>query len=880
MARTLEDLIIVKRTALRYLLARESRLLALGKRPVNKKIANFVRDHQNEENVWATFMDTLNEDLTRNIKVYSLKFDSEDCSVIKNTPKRCRLDSESRNILEHYKIVTCGGRMVDSPIATVEEGQLQGKLVHSPSGKAFYSFQGIPYAKPPIGSLRFRAPQPPEPWEGIRDATTEGNSSAQLDYLANNQYLGDENCLFLNVYTPTLDGEFLPVMVYVHGGGFRWGSSSTYYFGGDYLVEKDVVIVTINYRCGPLGFLSLNTPEVPGNAGMKDMVQALRWVKQNIQNFGGNSRNLTIFGESAGGVSVSLLTASPMSKDLISKAIIQSGTALCSWGMQNNPLENARVLASELGCESKDLHEILEYLSTTPVRDIVEAAERMNPTQAFVTGKTLFGPVVEKEFAGVEAFLTEAFISVLTSGRVADVPIMIGSNALEFTYDPLSDDLLSFVPPELNIETNTPESLAIVEGIKQLYFKEDPTVDKYKLLSDFLINIGTHRYVQYLLNVTNKPVYYYKFGYVGELNISKDIFKSVSLNYAAHFDELGYLFKNEPTKDVEPTPQDVKTRERMLRLWTNFAKTGNPTPDENHYLTVTWLPATKDKVYYMNINNELTMDTNPDKEKMEFWDNLYSKYFKIWDHQITNDDVTPISAPISPKSEPISPKSEPISPKNEPIIVATSPLIVEETIITTVTTVVNEKGEEKTSTEVLVDVQDSTGQHYQESFNDLKGNLEQNFDHVQDKLAQIPDNLTQIPDNIAQVPDNIAQVPDNIAQVQGNLKNETMFVVDNPIKPDVIITGHSVVDEFPEKLVNIVKLQEKFSNNQNGGEEHKFNGNFEKKPRPSNEIKMVQNSNINPKDVIRANDPPEDDLPKNIGVNKFVNFFESLGGKK
>lgn len=372
-----------------------------------------------------------------------------------------------------------------------------------------------------------------------------------------------------------MDGEFLPVMVYIHGGGFRFGSGSSYFFGGDYLVEKDVVIVTINYRCGALGFLSLNTPEVPGNAGMKDMVQALRWVKQNIKSFGGNSRNLTIFGESAGGVAVSYLTASPMSKDLISKAIIQSGNALNSWGIQRNPLQNARTLASELGCESTDVNEILEYLSTTPVRDIVEATERMKPFDAFVeSGSSYFVPVVEKEFPGVEAFLTEAFISILTSGRTADIPIMIGSNTLEFTFDG-KDDLQTYFPIELNIKKDSPESLALIEDIKKLYFTTDnPEVDKWKLLSDFIINIGTHRYVQYLLNVTNRPIYYYKFGYVGSLNISKPLFKSVSLGFAGHLDELGYLFKNETTKDVEPTPQDIKTRERMLRLWTNFAKTG------------------------------------------------------------------------------------------------------------------------------------------------------------------------------------------------------------------------------------------------------------------------------------------------------------------
>lgn len=366
-------------------------------------------------------------------------------------------------------------------------------------------------------------------------------------------------------------------MVYFHGGCYRMGSGNSALYGADYLVEKDVVVVTINYRLGPLGFLCLNTPEVPGNAGLKDVVQALRWVKENIKSFGGNSGNITVFGESCGGAIVSLLTASPSSRNMFNKAIIQSGIALNHWSYQQTPLENAKVLARELGCESSDVGEIYEFLMTTPVKDVIEAVERISPIESVLNDcKIIFAPVVEKEFPGVEAFQTEPFIDVLTSGRLAEIPVMVGSTTLEFNFKKDSDDLQSYIPSDLQIERNTPESLAIAEKIKDLYFKGNPTSveslnDTFHLMSDYSINIGIHRYIKYLVNNTNKPIYYYKFDYIGELNISSALTQS---KQAGHMDDCAYLFRSDMQKTVEPTPQDVKMRERMLRLWTNFAKCG------------------------------------------------------------------------------------------------------------------------------------------------------------------------------------------------------------------------------------------------------------------------------------------------------------------
>ncbi|CAH0761910.1 unnamed protein product [Diatraea saccharalis] len=687
-----------------------------------------------------------------------------------------------------------GGRMTEAPIVTVEQGQLQGKTVNSPSGKGFYSFQGIPYAKPPLGTLRFKAPEPADPWDGVRDATSEGNVCPQIDPILTKEFIGDENCLYLNIYTPNLDGAFLPVMIYIHGGGFKNGSGSASLYGGDFLVEKDVVVVTINHRLGALGFLSLNTPEVPGNAGLKDIVQAIRWVKENIHNFGGNSGNLTVFGESSGGVATAILTASHTAKVLISKAIIQSGTAIDNSVFQKSPISNARRLVQQLGGEAEDVDDILEFLNATSARELVEATEKLS------NEGLNFGATIEKEFPGVESVITESFSDILTSGRVANIPIMIGSTTLELTLERKSDDLQDLIPEELHIERNSEQSLEIADKIKSLYFKGSHTGveslnEYFELLSDTMINIHTHRHVKYLVQVSNKPIYYYKFDYVGELNWSKKLLSSLGLHHAGHMDELGYLFKNEIMKDVEPTPQDLKMRERMVRMWTNFAKSGNPTPEENYYLTVTWLPVTRDNLYYLNLGSELSLGSNPDKEKMDFWDEVYSKYFRIWEQpKAITEEVVRKSDKIVPVPEqtPAAFHDE-TTPESEPTPEVVSPVQIVET----------PAEPEPSQTEEVIDqievVQETT-------------------------LVEVTDN-------------------------NGFVKEEV------PTEP--------ITKSEPEP-VNII----------NG------NGNEVKKPRTSNEIKMVQQPNGTPKDVIRANDPPEDDLPKNIGVNKFVNFFESLGGKK
>lgn len=365
-------------------------------------------------------------------------------------------------------------------------------------------------------------------------------------------------------------------MIFIQGDGFKFGSGNID-LGPDYLVAKDVVIVTLNYRSGVFGFLSLNIPEVPGNAGMKDIAAAMKWVKSNIDNFGGNPENLTVFGQGAGGAAVSYLTVSPLTKKSISKAIIQSGTAFNFWALQKNPVESATNLANCLGCKSSDPEKILEHLQNCSAIELVKGYDAMISKDDFLGNFSPFGPVIENYFADVEAFIIEPFSDLVRSGRIADAPIMIGTCGLELSYEKVNEDLQVFIPEEINVTKNSKESLAIVQKLKQLYAivndGDSKSLDGYsRLASDRAVKADTVKYIKYLVEVDKQPVYYYNFNYTGAFNISRK--KHGNLKDALNMDELGYLFRSKYQEDVVHSGRDVEMKERMLRMWTNFAKTG------------------------------------------------------------------------------------------------------------------------------------------------------------------------------------------------------------------------------------------------------------------------------------------------------------------
>ncbi|KAF3832290.1 hypothetical protein F7725_025955 [Dissostichus mawsoni] len=276
-----------------------------------------------------------------------------------------------------------------APEVHTKLGSLRGQTL-SVKGQenGVHAYLGIPFAKPPVGpALRLAAPQPVEGWEGVRDATKQPPMCVQykkfaLDLL---EKLGgmvvdlpdiSEDCLYLNIYTPadrTPDAK-LPVMVWIHGGGFAMGSAST--FDGSALAAyQDMVVVLIQYRLGLLGFLSTGDEHMSGNFGMLDQVEALRWIQQHIHNFGGNPDVVTIFGESAGGVSVSLLLLSPLSDGLFHHAIAESGTAVLDMVVVNDPLPVAQMVANMSGCSLESTQKIADCMRIVNVKTIEALGE-------------------------------------------------------------------------------------------------------------------------------------------------------------------------------------------------------------------------------------------------------------------------------------------------------------------------------------------------------------------------------------------------------------------------------------------------------------------------------------------------------------------------
>ena len=318
------------------------------------------------------------------------------------------------------------------PIVNTRYGQLQGQTEDD-----LHVFRGIPFAAPPVGDLRFRAPRPPEPWDGVREANEVGYGSMQM-FVPGLELLGawempvDEDCLTLNIWTPGLDDAKRPVMFWIHGGGFAGGSGATPIYDGQHLARRgDVVVVTINYRLGALGFLynqaftDADDPQT-GNYGMRDQVAALEWVRDHISQFGGDPNNVTIFGESAGGMSVGVLLGAAEAEGLFHKAIPQSGA-----GHHSLPTEIAEEVCRRYCAILEVSPDDAASLRGIPAQDMLDAqgAMQADPETSALTGRYLmpFSPVVE------QSFLETLPIEAVRNGRSKDVDLLCGTIEDEWT---------------------------------------------------------------------------------------------------------------------------------------------------------------------------------------------------------------------------------------------------------------------------------------------------------------------------------------------------------------------------------------------------------------------------------------------------------------
>jgi cholinesterase len=286
------------------------------------------------------------------------------------------------------------------PVVETEYGPVKGVQKTSVLGRKYFSFQSIPYMKAPLGKLRFRDAQPPEKWSEPFDATHEPPSYCVTDFLTYTPE-GQEDAGVINVYTPYLKTEKpLPVMVWIHGGAFYSGSSQTDLHGPDYFMQKDIVVVNFNYRLGPIGFLSLEDPElnIPGNAGLKDQNVALKWVQKNIANFNGDVNNITLIGTSAGAASTHYHMISEKSKGLFHRSICISGSSFNGCFAEIPRRDFAQRLGKGLGWDGKGGDKaLLEFLEAADAYKMIVVSESLL-TADEEYGENLmvpFGPTVE-----------------------------------------------------------------------------------------------------------------------------------------------------------------------------------------------------------------------------------------------------------------------------------------------------------------------------------------------------------------------------------------------------------------------------------------------------------------------------------------------------
>jgi para-nitrobenzyl esterase len=436
----------------------------------------------------------------------------------------------------------------------VLEGMIQGTVE---DGLTIY--KGIPFAAPPVGDLRWRAPEPAAKWEGVRQATKFAPAPMQGGNPASGK---SEDCLYLNVWTPAKSAkEKIPVLVWIYGGGFSFGSTSEPGYSGEMLAKKGVVLVSIAYRVGQLGFLAHpelsaeNPNHVSGNYGLLDQIAALKWIQKNISSFGGDPKKVTIFGESAGGISVSMLCASPLAKGLFHGAISQSGGSFGPTRVTTFPGENMKTL-TQAEADGKTYAQKVGVVSITELRKI--EADKLPLGMGMGGGWPITDGYV----------IPDDQHKLYEAGKYNDTPILIGYN---------SDEGASFS------REKTP--LQYVTGVKTRYGKfTDVLIKAYPvgensvpktardLIRDAAFGWHTWSWARLQSQKGKSKVFFYYFDQHPDYpnDSPRNGFGST------HGQEVAYVFQHLDPSNPQTSKSDLVISQAMGDYWTNFAKYGDP----------------------------------------------------------------------------------------------------------------------------------------------------------------------------------------------------------------------------------------------------------------------------------------------------------------
>ena len=449
--------------------------------------------------------------------------------------------------------------------------RVEGGALAGAASDGVLSFKGIPFAAPPVGALRWRAPQPAPAWSGVRPATAYGHDCMQKPFPSDAAPLGTEpaeDCLVMNVWRPAArTGGKLPVMVWIYGGGFVNGGSSPAVYDGGQFAKRGIVFVSFNYRLGRFGFfahpaLTAESPKGPlGNYAYMDQIAALEWVKHNIAAFGGDPGNVTVFGESAGGGSVHMLLTSPAARGLFQKAIIESG------GGRGGLMPMRRIHEDQPGLPSAESVGVAFAKANGLEGDgpAALAALRALPAEALVNGLNMasMGPAAATYVGGPlldGQIVVETPDQAYLAGREARVPVMIGANSADigFAFFKTMDEALApFADKAAARAAYDPGNTG------------DVRATGFRIAMDKMM-VEPARFTAKTLAAQGLPAYEYRFSYVAT---------SMRQQWpgAPHATEIPYVFDTVSVKyGKDLTPQDEATAQAANAYWANFARTGDP----------------------------------------------------------------------------------------------------------------------------------------------------------------------------------------------------------------------------------------------------------------------------------------------------------------
>lgn len=448
--------------------------------------------------------------------------------------------------------------------------------------------------------------------------------------------IGQEDCLYLYIYVPRskpIPNENLDIIIHIHGGAFMFGSAK---FGGpEYLMDKEVISVALNYRVGVMGFLTTLDDDLPGNNGLKDQLLALKWLKKNIHNFGGNPDSITVSGFSAGAASLQFHLMSPLSKGLINKGMMHSGTALAPWALQKSPIEKAKLIAATVGCDTSSSKIMADCLRKTSTSALIASLSKVFVPPGFPIAP--LGPVIEKP--SPRAFLTDHPYKILQRGEIEDIPLISSGteqegtlelimfesnlNSLRYNYNYLIPHMMDY-----NYTVKEADKPLVAKRIKEFYFKnnlDSPELVQYfvKAIGDRNFEYNREKVIRMLWQVNKSPIYNYVYGYVGEHEFYS-LYGIDSEHGVGHGEDIALMFfvtiMGITLREEHLTESDEYIKDILIDNMISFAKTGKPQKEG-----IKWEPCTPGEemgFLYIKNKNNVSMVYKKHLSEVEFLESL------------------------------------------------------------------------------------------------------------------------------------------------------------------------------------------------------------------------------------------------------------------